>query len=83
MVLGKRKSPLGSFSSEQGPPPTRKLPGGNKVKGFAVGEKEQEAMNHKYQVEVHPSLETTITESSNIRSRLVWVKVQFVLVCQK
>jgi hypothetical protein len=81
MVLGKRKLPLGSFSSEQGPPPTRKLPGGNKVKGFAVGEKEQEAMNHKYQVEVHPSLETTITESSNIRSRLVWVKVQFVLVC--
>jgi hypothetical protein len=74
VVRGKRKLP------SQGSP-TRKLPGGNKLKGFAVGEKEQEAMNHKYQVEVSPSLETTMTESSNIRSRLVWVKVQCVFIC--
>jgi hypothetical protein len=51
--------------------PTRKLPGGYKLKGTIVGE-EQEAMNYKYQVEVSPSVETTMTKSDNICSRLVW-----------
>ncbi len=78
MVLGKRKLPLGTFSSEHASPPTRKLPGGYKLKGTIVGE-EQEAMNYKYQVEVSPSVETTMTKSNNICSRLVW-KVQFLLV---
>jgi hypothetical protein len=57
------------------------LPSGNKLKGTAIDEEEQEAMNHNYQVEVSPSFETTMTESNNICSKLVWVKVQFVLIC--
>jgi hypothetical protein len=56
MVLGKRKLPLGSFSSEQASSPTRKLPSDNKLKGTIVGVEEQEAMNHNYQIEVFPSL---------------------------
>ncbi len=46
--------------------PTRKLPNGNKLKGTTIDEEEQEAMNHNYQVEVSPSLETTMTKSNNI-----------------
>jgi hypothetical protein len=48
------------------------LLGGNKLKGTIVGEEELEAMNHNYQVEVFPSLETAMTKSNNIHSRLVW-----------
>jgi hypothetical protein len=72
MGLGKRKLPLKNFSSEQASPPTRKLPTGNKIKGIVIGEEEQEAMNHNYQVEVFSSFKTIMTKSSNIHSRLVW-----------
>ncbi len=66
MVMGKRKLSLKNFSSEQVFRPTRKLPNGNKLKGTTIDEEEQEAMNHNYQVEVSPSLETTMTKSNNI-----------------
>ncbi len=69
--VGEEKIAIGTFSSEHASMPTRKLPGGYKLKGTIVGE-EQEAMNYKYQVEVSPSVETTMTKSDNICSRLVW-----------
>jgi len=72
MGLGKRKLPLKSFSTEQAFPPTRKLPTSNKIKGIVIGEEEQEAMNHNYQVEVFLSFKTIMTKSSNIHSRFVW-----------